>query len=54
MTDLTPKGIINRLQLHRPIYTPSSAYGHFGRDPQPNGAFSWEKTDLAKELTKCF
>ena len=54
MTDLTPKGIINRLQLRRPIYTPSSAYGHFGRDPQPNGAFSWEKTDLAKELTKCF
>ena len=54
MTDLTPKGIINRLQLRRPIYTPSSAYGHFGRAPQPNGAFSWEKTDLAKELTKCF
>lgn len=54
MVDLTPQGIINRLQLRRPIYTPTSAYGHFGRQPREDGAFSWEKTDLAGELKKCF
>ena len=54
MTDLTPKGIINRLQLRRPIYTPTAAYGHFGRTPRSNGSFSWEKTDLSKELASCF
>lgn len=54
MVDLTPKGIIDCLKLRRPIYTPTSAYGHFGRAPQENGAFSWEKTDLTEELKKCF
>jgi len=54
LADLTPQGIINRLQLRRPIYTPTSSYGHFGRCPQENGAFSWEKTDLAEDLKKCF
>jgi len=40
--DLTPRGIIERLDLLRPIYTPTSAYGHFGRRPQVDGAFPWE------------
>ncbi len=52
--DLTPEGIINHLQLRRPIYTPTSAYGHFGRTAQENGCFSWEKTDLVKELHNVF
>jgi len=47
MMDLSPRGIRTHLNLNRPIYTPTSSYGHFGRDPEPNGAFSWEKTDLA-------
>ena len=54
LVDLTPRGIIDRLQLCRPIYTPTAAYGHFGRKPGTNGEFSWEKTDLIKELTACF
>ncbi len=54
LVDLTPRGIINRLQLRRPIYTPTAAYGHFGRQPQANGEFSWERTDLCKELASCF
>lgn len=54
MIDLTPKGIITRLNLQQPIYTPTSSYGHFGREPQKDGAFSWEKIDLAEELVKCF
>ncbi len=48
--DLTPKGIRTHLQLNRPIYTPTSAYGHFGRAPGPNGEFSWEKVDLVETL----
>lgn len=47
---LTPRGIIESLELLRPIYRPTAAYGHFGRSPQPNGAFSWEKTDKAEAL----
>lgn len=43
LVDLTPRGIIDRLQLCRPIYTPTAAYGHFGRKPGTNGEFSWEK-----------
>ena len=54
MVDLTPQGIIKHLNLRRPIYSPTAAYGHFGRTPQKNGAFSWERTDLSKELAKCF
>ena len=50
--DLSPKGIRTHLQLNRPIYTPSAAYGHFGRQPRENGAFSWEKTDLSAELAR--
>ncbi len=48
--DLTPWGLRQHLQLHRPIYLPTAAYGHFGRKPGINGEFSWEKTDLAKKF----
>lgn len=51
--DLTPKGIINHLQLRRPIYTKTAAYGHFGRQPEADGSFSWEKLDLVGEFKKC-
>lgn len=44
--DLSPRGIRNYLKLDRPIYKITSAYGHFGRAPEENGSFSWEKTDL--------
>lgn len=54
LVDLTPCGIIKHLQLQKPIYLPTSCYGHFGRDPRTDGTFSWEKTDLIKELQKCF
>lgn len=50
IVDLTPKGIRTHLQLNRPIYTPTTAYGHFGRNPGPNGEFSWEKLDLVETL----
>ena len=43
--DLSPRGIRELLQLNKPIYEATSAYGHFGRQPQNNGQFSWEKTD---------
>ncbi len=52
--DLTPQGIINRLNLRRPIYTPTSAYGHFGRRPEPDGSFSWEQLNLTKDLRNAF
>ncbi len=48
--DLTPRGIRTHLQLNRPIYARTAAYGHFGRKPQEDGGFSWEKTDLAATL----
>lgn len=48
--DLTPRGIREHLQLNRPIYQRTAAYGHFGRAPQADGGFSWEKTDLAEAL----
>jgi S-adenosylmethionine synthetase len=48
--DLTPKGIIQMLQLLKPIYRATAALGHFGRTPTQDGAFSWEKTDKAHEL----
>ena len=47
--DLTPRGIRDHLNLHKPIYK-SAAYGHFGRDAEDDGSFSWEKIDLAKKL----
>ena len=48
--NLTPRGIRQHLQLNRPIYARTSAYGHFGREPDADGGFSWEKTDLADKL----
>ena len=48
--DLSPRGIRERLGLNRPIYARTSAYGHFGRAPEADGGFSWERTDLADEL----
>ena len=50
--DLTPRGIRTHLGLNRPIYARTSAYGHFGRAPEADGGFSWEKTDLAEALKK--
>jgi len=48
--DLTPRGIRTHLGLNRPIFARTSAYGHFGRAPEADGGFSWEKTDLAEVL----
>ena len=50
LVDLSPRGIRNHLGLEAPIYGPSAAYGHFGREATADGAFSWEKTDLVNEL----
>ena len=50
--DLTPRGIIKSLELLKPIYHETAAYGHFGRTPTEKGHFSWEKTDKANELKK--
>tara|TARA_B100000676_G_scaffold20833_1_gene18040 strand:- start:7150 stop:8319 length:1170 start_codon:yes stop_codon:yes gene_type:complete len=50
VVDLSPRGIREGLQLSRPIYARSAAYGHFGRDPEADGGFSWEKTDLVNDL----
>ena len=48
--DLTPRGIREHLQMNRPIYERTAAYGHFGREPDADGGFSWEKTDLGEAL----
>jgi S-adenosylmethionine synthetase len=48
--DLSPRGIRERLALSRPIYARTSAYGHFGRKPDAEGGFSWERTDLVEAL----
>ncbi|MEL7279136.1 MAG: methionine adenosyltransferase [Pseudomonadota bacterium] len=50
--DLTPRGIREHLELNKPIYQRTAAYGHFGRDPEADGGFSWEKTDLVETLKK--
>jgi len=50
--DLTPRGIREHLGLNRPIYARTSAYGHFGRAPEPDGGFSWERIDLVDELRR--
>src|SRR6056297_2298598 len=54
MVRLTPRGIREHLDLLRPIYARTAAYGHFGRAPTEDGGFSWEKTDLAQELAGVF
>jgi S-adenosylmethionine synthetase len=48
--DLSPRGIRQRLGLNRPIYARTAAYGHFGREPEADGGFSWERTDLIGEI----
>ena len=48
--DLSPRGIREHLNLSRPIYERSAAYGHFGRTPTDDGGFSWEKTDLTDAI----
>ena len=50
--DLTPRGIREHLGLNRPIYARTAAYGHFGRAPEADGGFAWERTDLAEVLKK--
>ncbi|HEV2542590.1 MAG TPA: methionine adenosyltransferase [Methylobacterium sp.] len=52
--DLSPRGIRTALQLNKPIYARTAAYGHFGREPDADGGFSWEKTDLAAKLKSAF
>jgi S-adenosylmethionine synthetase len=52
--DLSPRGIREHLGLSKPIYARTAAYGHFGRDPDADGGFSWEKTDLADALRSAF
>jgi S-adenosylmethionine synthetase len=54
LMDLSPRGIRTHLDLNRPIYTPTSSYGHFGRDADIGGSFTWERTDLADELRRAF
>jgi S-adenosylmethionine synthetase len=50
--DLSPVGLREHLQLNKPIYLRTAAYGHFGRAPEADGGFSWEKTDLVDALQK--
>jgi S-adenosylmethionine synthetase len=50
--DLTPSGIRRHLDLNKPIYARTASYGHFGRMPDEEGGFSWEKTDLAEALQR--
>ncbi len=55
LVNLSPRGIREHLHLNRPIYVPTSAYGHFGRTPDEDlGTFTWEKTDLVDELKRAF
>ena len=54
LMDLSPRGIREYLELSRPIYARTSAYGHFGRSPDPDGGFSWERLDLVDELRTAF
>jgi S-adenosylmethionine synthetase len=50
LVDLSPRGIRQHLSLNRPIYARTAAYGHFGRAPDADGGFSWERTDLVDQL----
>lgn len=52
LVNLSPRGIREHLKLNKPIYARTAAYGHFGRQPEPDGGFSWEKLDLVKDLQK--
>ena len=52
--NLSPRGIREHLGLNRPIYARTAAYGHFGRPTDPDGGFSWERTDLVDTLRRAF
>mgnify|MGYP002145051019 CR=1 FL=1 len=52
--DLSPRGIREHLKLNRPIYARTAAYGHFGRDPDAGGGFTWERLDLVEQLESAF
>jgi len=52
LVNLSPRGIREHLQLNKPIYERTAAYGHFGREPDADGGFSWEKLDLVEPLRK--
>jgi len=54
LMDLSPRGIRTHLGLNKPIYARTAAYGHFGRTPDADGGFSWERTDLVEQLRKAF
>ncbi len=54
LVDLSPRGIRTHLGLNRPIYARTAAYGHFGRTPEADGGFSWERLDLVPQLTAAF
>jgi S-adenosylmethionine synthetase len=54
MLNLSPRGIREHLGLNRPIYARTAAYGHFGRPPEPDGGFSWERLDLVEDLRSAF
>ena len=50
LVDLSPRGIREHLKLNQPIYARTAAYGHFGREPDSDGGFSWERCDLIDDL----
>jgi S-adenosylmethionine synthetase len=52
LVNLSPRGIRERLQLSRPIYKKTSSFGHFGREPEDDGHFSWERLDLVADLKR--
>jgi S-adenosylmethionine synthetase len=54
LMNLKPRGLREHLGLNKPIFARTSAYGHFGREPDAEGGFSWEKTDLAADLKAAF
>jgi S-adenosylmethionine synthetase len=54
LIDLSPRGIRTHLQLNKPIYARTSSYGHFGRTPEADGGFSWERLDLVDQLRSAF
>jgi S-adenosylmethionine synthetase len=54
LMDLSPRGIRRHLKLNRPIYARTAAYGHFGREPEADGGFSWERLDLVAGLQAAF
>jgi len=54
LVSLTPRGIREHLGLNKPIYARTSSYGHFGRKPEKDGGFSWERVDLVAKLKKAF